>query len=212
MIVAFAGLRSSAAQDALAANLAVLRARQGRKICVLDTDARRTAYSWGCARGLAGVRPAIPARAVAARSLSQEIEGMQHRYADILISTGDGDSQDCRSALIAARVVVVPIEPGQVDLDTHYQLVARLNAARMFNPGLRVLFVIVGPASAPSERAAAAIRTYVAHVMSATLAKTVVHVAPACVYGQGRCVCDAETCDPQAAADMHALYNEVFPK
>jgi chromosome partitioning protein len=212
MIVAIAGLRSSAAQDALAANLAVLRARQGRKICVVDTDPRRTAYRWGCARGLAGVRPAIPARTVAARSLSLEIEGIQHRYADILISTGDCDTQECRSALIASRVVVVPIEPGQVNLDNQYQLVARLNAARMFNPSLRVLFVIVGPASAPSDEDAATIRTFVAHVMSATLAKTVIHAAPDCVYGQGRCLCDAETCDPESAADMHALYNEVFPQ
>jgi hypothetical protein len=29
-------------------------------------------------------------------------------------------------------------------------------------------------------------------------------------YGIGRCVCDAETCDPARAAEMHALYREVY--
>lgn len=212
MIVAIAGLHSSAAQDALIANLAVLRARHGRKICVVDTDPRRAAFHWGCARGEAGVTPAIPARTVSARSLTLEIEGMLPRYSDILISTGERDTQESRSALIAARVVLVPLEVGQVDLNTQYRLVARLNAARMFNPGLRVLFVIVGPASAPSDEDAAAIRAFVAHVMSASLAKTVIHSVSKAVYGQGRCLCDAETCDPESAADMHALCDEIFPQ
>ena len=210
MIVAIAGLRSSAAQDALAANLAVLRARQGRTICVVDTDPRRAAFTWGYARGVAGVSPAIPARTVSARSLSLEIESMRASYSDILISTGERDTQESRAALIAARLVLVPLDVGQVDLDAHYQLVARLNAARMFNPGLRVLFVLIGPPGAPSPEDRAAIRVFVAHVMSASLARTVIHAAPACVYGQGRCLCDVETCDPESAADMHALYDEVF--
>jgi chromosome partitioning protein len=212
MIVAIAGLRSSAAQDALAANLAVLRARHGRKICVVDTDPRRVTFSWGCARGLAKVRPAIPVRTAEARTLSLEIEGMRDRFADILISTGERDTQESRSALIAAHVVVVPLEVGQVNLDAHYRLVARLNAARMFNPGLRVLFVIIRPACAPPDEDAAGIHAFVAHVMSATMAKTVIHAAPESVFGQGRCLCDAETRDLESAADMRALYDEVFTR
>jgi Mrp family chromosome partitioning ATPase len=41
MIVVVASVRNGAAQDLLAANLAVLRAREGRSICLLDTDPRR---------------------------------------------------------------------------------------------------------------------------------------------------------------------------
>jgi hypothetical protein len=46
---------------------------------------------------------------------------------------------------------VVPVTPAQADLASQYQLIARLNAARMFNPGLRVLFVLVGGADGPSD-------------------------------------------------------------
>jgi hypothetical protein len=40
-IVVVASVRNGAARDLLAANLAVLRAREGRSICLLDTDPRR---------------------------------------------------------------------------------------------------------------------------------------------------------------------------
>jgi chromosome partitioning protein len=85
---------------------------------------------------------------------------------------------------------VVPVTPGQVDLDSQYQLIARLNAARMFNPGLRVLFVLVGVDGAPSDEERAAVRAFAARVMSATLASTIIRGA--------------------APADMDALYREVF--
>ncbi|NML62825.1 hypothetical protein HHL21_17425 [Massilia sp. RP-1-19] len=56
----------------------------------------------------------------------------------------------------------------------------------------------------------AAVRLYAAHVMSATLAATVLHAPHALEYGQGRCVCDAETCDPEMAAELNSLYREVY--
>jgi hypothetical protein len=39
---------------------------------------------------------------------------MQQRYADILISSGERETQGSCSALIAARVVVVPIDARHV--------------------------------------------------------------------------------------------------
>jgi chromosome partitioning protein len=210
VIIAIAGLLGDAARSVLATNLAVLRAREGRKICLVDTDPKRAAFTWSCARSAAGISPSIPARTLAQPSLSVEIEQMQDRYNDILINTEARDTHMSRSALIAARVVLVPLERGQANLDTEYAMVARLNAARMFNPSLRVLFVIVGSNRTATNAEDAAMRAYVAHVMSATLAATVIHAPWEHHYGQGRCLSDAETCDPDTAAEMHALYHEVF--
>ena len=83
---------------------------------------------------------------------------------------------------------MVPVTPEQADLTSQYKLIARLNSARMFNPNLRVLFVLV--ADQPGDDQRAAVRAYAARVMSATLASTVIH--------------------GQAPADMDALYREVF--
>lgn len=210
MIVAIASIKGQSLKTELAANLAVLRARSGRAVCLIDVDPRRSAFSWSCERSMAGQRPSIPARAMAGRSLSREIETLHAGYTDLLINTGEVETQDARAALIAARVAIVPVQVNAVHLDAHYALIARLNSARMFNPSLKVLFVVVSDGPAPSPNELAAVRLYVAHVMSASLAATLLHGPCTHDYGQGRCVCDAETCDPAVAAELHALYHEIY--
>lgn len=210
MIVTVASAQEQALGKQLMANLAVLRARSGRAICIIDADPRARAYGWSCERSAAGQGPSIPARRLAGRALEREIEVLAPNYHDLLINTGERDTHESRAALGAARTVVVPVRVRQADLDRHYGLVARLNAARMFNPQLRVLFVIVTDGAAPDGEELAAVRQYVAHVMSATLATTLIHDPCANEYGRGRCVCDAETCDPEAAAEFRALYREIY--
>ncbi|NHZ44694.1 hypothetical protein [Massilia aquatica] len=210
MIVAIASIQGHALKALLAANLAVLRARSGRTICMIDVDPCRSAYRWSCERSAAGQRPSVPTRTLDARSLAREIDNLSAGFSDLLINTGEVETQEARSALIAARVVLVPVQVGDVDLDSRYPLIARLNSARMFNPSLKVLFVIVSDGPAPSPQQLAAVRLYVAHVMSATLVATVLHVPCSHDYGQGRCASDAQTCDPDAAAELHALYREVY--
>ncbi|MQA40538.1 AAA family ATPase [Rugamonas aquatica] len=190
MIVAIANQSGGAGKTIVANNLALLRARAGRKVMLVDTDPKAAASSWCSELAAAGVRPRVATRAITGRSLVEDLEQLRNRYNDIVIDTEGRDTAESRAALIAARLVVVPVTPMQVDLSTQYQLIARLNAARMFNPGLRVLFVLVGGDAEPTAGERAAVRAYVSRVMSATLANTVVH--------------------GQAPADMDALYREVF--
>ncbi|ATQ74927.1 hypothetical protein CR152_10615 [Massilia violaceinigra] len=210
MIVAIASIQGKPLKTPLAANLALLRARSGRTICLIDVDPRRSAYSCSCARSAAGQSPSVPTRTLDARSLAREIEELTPGFSDLLINTGEVETQEARPALIAARVVLVPVQVGNVDLESQYPLIARLNSARMFNPSLKVLFVIVSDGSTPSPEQLAAVRLYVAHVMSATLVATVLHAPCSHDDGQGRCASDAQTCDPDAAAELHALYREIY--
>lgn len=190
MIVAIANQNGGAGKTIIANNLALLRTRSGRKVMLVDTDPRGASCAWCGELAAAGVQPRVAARAITGRTLVHDLELLRTRYNDIVIDTEGRDTAESRAALIAARLVVVPVTPDQADLSSQYKLIARLNCARMFNPGLRVLFVLV--AEDPSEAERAAVRAYAARVMSATLASTILH-------GQG-----------QAPADMDALYREVF--
>lgn len=190
MIIAIANQSGSAGRAIVANNLALLRARAGRRVMLVDTDPKAPSCSWCSEMAAAGVQPRIAARVITGRELVPELELLRTRYNDIVIDTEGRDTTESRAALIAARLVVVPVTPRQVDLVSQYKLIARLNSARMFNPGLRVLFVLVGGPAEPTDEERAAVRAYVARVMSATLASTVIH--------------------GQAPADMDALYREVF--
>lgn len=188
MIVAIANQNGGAGKTVIANNLALLRTRSGRKVMLVDTDPKALSCAWCSELAAAGVQPRVVARAITGRTLVTDLEMLRTRYNDIVIDTEGRDTVESRAALIAARLVVVPVTPEQADLTSQYKLIARLNSARMFNPGLRVLFVLV--ADHPSDDQRAAVRAYTARVMSATLANTVIH--------------------SQAPADMDALYREVF--
>jgi chromosome partitioning protein len=191
MIVAIANQNGGAGKTCIANNLALLRTRAGRRVMLVDTDPKATSCTWCSELAAAGVQPRVVARAITGHTLVNDLELLRTRYNDIVIDTEGRDTVESRAALIAARLVVVPVTPEQADLTSQYKLIARLNSARMFNPGLRVLFALVAAdPCGPSDDERAAVRAYAARVMSATMASTIIH--------------------GQAPADMEALYREVF--
>ncbi len=212
MIIAIANQNGTASDRTVAHNLAVLRAGSGRKVLLIDTDPKKTSLAWSSERGAAGIWPGVPARAITGRDLQTELANLLLYYNDVMIDIEGRDMLDCRPALIAARLVIVPLWVDQVNLDREYNLISQLNSARMFNPGLHVLFVIVGGQSDPSDDELAAIRAYVSCVMSATLARTVIHqpAASHLACRLGRCICDGA--GGRTVVEMNALYREVYGK
>jgi chromosome partitioning protein len=172
MIVTIVHAALPAAGARLARNLALLRARHGRKVLVLDAGPKQGG------------------------GLAEALERVLARHDDVVIDT-DGDGPAGRGALIAAQVALVPLAPERADVDAHYDLIARLNHARMFNPGLRVLFVTADGGRDPAPRARCAMRAYAAQVMSAGVADAVLHLSA------------TGAIEPGAAA-MAALYEEVY--
>jgi len=212
MIVAIVNQHSNPDRTVVARNLAVLRARSGRRVCLMHTDSARAmaADDWSEQRSAAGVRPWIDTRQVGSRAVKTRLAALRPLFNDILIDAGTRDSEECRCVLASAHLVVVPVRGDAIDLDCQHRLLHRLNAAQGFNPQMRVLFVAVAGAHDPGPEQCAAVLAHVARVRGATLATSVLHAPCAFDDGRGRCVCDAGTCDPHAAAEMQALYREVY--
>lgn len=209
MIVTIIHTALPAAGAQLAENLALLRGRRGRKVLLLDASPERMCERWSLERARSRLRPALATRTVSGSALPGELERQLARFDDIVIDTAGGGPEG-RCALIAAQVALVPLAPEHADIDARYDLIAQLNSARMFNPGLRVLFVTTGGENDPAPQASAAMRAYAAQVMSAGVAATILHL-PALVWGSdvpGRCTCDIES--STGAAEMAALYEEVY--
>lgn len=185
MIIAVANQSDTTARSGMADSLAQLRAEAGRTVLLIGaaTTPERSVTAHGR-------RGSLARHAIDTRGLQGELEQLQQHYHDVVIDTEGRDTLESRIALIAARLVIVPVHVDEVDVAGRYQLIDRLNSARMFNPGLRVVFVIVGREQ-PSPEEKAAVRHYVAQVMSATLAGTLLH-------------------EGAAGDDLDALYREVF--
>jgi chromosome partitioning protein len=210
MIIAIVNQHSSPERTVVARNLAVLRARAGRRVCLMTTAGNGNS-DWAEERSHAGVQPWIETHQVGSRAIKTRLAALRPLFDDILIDAGTRDTDGCRCVLAESRLVVVPVRGGALELDLRYHLLARLHGARTFNPAMRVLFVAVSGTAGPGVNERAAVLAHVARVDDATLAETVLHAPAARDYGPGRCVSDATTCDPDAAAELRALYDEIYP-
>ncbi|THC43214.1 hypothetical protein [Massilia sp. Mn16-1_5] len=198
----------------LAENLALLRVRGGHRVLLLDATPEQGSRLWAGQRQRAGLPPSFATHAAYGLGFAQELEALRRRGADIVI---DSDScscscsgQECRHALLAAQVALVPFAPRHANVGANYGLIARLNSARMFNPGLCVLFVTAAGDHDPPPQELDALRVYAGEVMAGSLADTIVHL-PALLPGvafPGHCASDIES--STGAAEMAALYGEVY--
>lgn len=152
-------------------NLAVLLRRAGRRVLLADAAAGHACARWAAARAHAGCRPYLDALRLDGDGLGQRIECAAGGYDVVLVDAGGCDGRAWRPALIAARLALVPLAAQDADLDRNYRLAAQLNVARMFNPGLHVLFVPAADGAAGQSAAAAlaasAVRAYAGEVMAA---------------------------------------------
>lgn len=216
MIIALANQPGSAIS--LLANLAVLRAADGRKVLLADTHPKRHASDWGANRQRAAVEPWLAVRSMTAGG--QDIERASRQFSDILIDTDGRDSPASRAAYALADLVIVPLPPAVAALDWQHQLIASLNLASLNSTHggrrqRRVLFVLLAGQTGPCAAQLAAGLAYLSRLscvsgIDATLAETVIRAPDGDAYGPGRCVSDAQTCDPEHAAELRTLYRQAF--
>ncbi len=208
MIVAISAPQGSKDAAHLAANLAVLRVRSRRKVLLIDTDASAPLCQWSRERRLAGRRPFVPAKKLFGLGLACQLEAMLALCDDSVINIGSVDGPEARSALIASQLAVV-VDKCLSESPQQDPLLAGLTCARQFNPGLKILFVRAGELASSAE-SAAAMRTSLAPLLGARLAATVLVSDASQAYGAGGCLWDGPVRDPASAAQLHALYLEIF--
>lgn len=208
MIIAIINHCNDTDRAMVARNLAVLRARGGRKVCLTSIASAHGSSDWCNERSISDIEPRIESRSTGRQA--GKLGALRRRFNDIVIDAGSRNTEDCHAVLLAAKVVVVPVRSDDINPASQYVLIERINAARLFNPGLCVLFVMVSDLAMPSRADRAAVVAHVARLRCAELASTVLLTPTACDYGPGRCACDADTCDLEAAQQMRELCHEVY--
>jgi chromosome partitioning protein len=212
MIIAIANEQVNSGKSILAENIAALCAYVGRKVLLVDSTSQRKSFLWGVERGTSGVEQKLPVRAIGGKGLEPELENLSLRYKDIVIDTEGRDSQASRSALIAARLVIVPVRAGEIDSRRQDVLIRRIEAARVVNPCLRVLVIISRADHEISLDDYNAVKSFVAKIPSAILSETVIHEeAVLCeAFQTGLSAQESSSPDNRAVVEMLSIYREVF--
>jgi chromosome partitioning protein len=135
MIVLLGGEKGGTGKSTLATNLAVWLARQGRDVILVDTDRQRTASHWVDRRNASGLVTVHCAEKHG--NVFYAVRDLAKRYDEVIVDAGGRDSEELRTALVAAQLVYVPLKASQPDLETSLHMNELIQLARGMNPGLK---------------------------------------------------------------------------
>ncbi|MGF3021914.1 ParA family partition ATPase [Methylobacterium aquaticum] len=207
MIVAVLNQKGGVGKTTLALHLAGAWAMQGRRALLIDADPQGSALDWSERRGHEGLPRLFGTFGLARDTLHREVPDLA-RSMDVTVIDGPPRVAGLmRSALLAADLVLIPVQPSPFDGWASAEMLALLSEARVYKPALAARFVL--------NRCAA--RTVIARDTAASLAD---HDPPllAAAIGQRVVFADAARtgrlameidADCPAAREIAALRDEI---
>lgn len=139
MIVLLGSQKGGCGKSTLATNIAATLAHSA-DVVLLDADTQGTSALWSQDRE----ETDLPKVACVQKygNVTRTIRDLAGRYDHVVVDAGGHDSQELRTALLAADLVLCPFRPSQADVDTASHLVDVTTQAKDFNEGLQVSAVL----------------------------------------------------------------------
>lgn len=141
-IIALLNQKGGAGKTTLATHLAGELAMQGRRVTLLDADPQGSSLDWAQRRSQNGLARLYGVFGLARDSLHQEAPQIALQADYVVIDGSPRVASLARSALLAADLVLVPVQPSAYDVWASQEMVQLIEEARMFRPQLRAAFVI----------------------------------------------------------------------
>jgi len=207
MIVAVLNQKGGVGKTTLALHLAGAFAMKGQRVTLLDADPQGSALDWSERRSHEGLPRLFGVVGLARDTLHREAPEIA-RHADLVVIDGPPRvAALMRSALLAADLLLIPVQPSPFDGWASAEMLSLLAEARIYRPGLVARFVL--------NRCAA--RTIIARDIVASLAQ---HDPPALAATIGQRVVFADAArtgrlameddpDGPAAREIAALADEI---
>jgi chromosome partitioning protein len=206
MILAVLNQKCGTGKTTLAIHLGMVWVRAGARVLLLDADPQGSALDWAEAR--ADTEPALPVLGLPKPTLHREVPALAGSYDHVVIDGPPQVEAIVKSAMMAADLVLIPVQPSGVDVWGARPIVAALAEARAVRPDLKASFVVNRKASKTflSRAVLDALAGYQVPVLASALGQ---RVAFAETIGTGRTVFDVAP-EGIAAAEATALAKEVL--
>lgn len=139
MIVSLLNQKGGVGKTTLAVHIASALALRGHRVLLVDADPQGSALDWSASRQTEALFPVV---GLPTKNLHREIMPHLPNYDDIVIDGPPRVNELARAAIIAADIVLVPVQPSPYDVWAAKEIVDLLSEASVFKSDQKSAFVI----------------------------------------------------------------------
>ena len=207
MIVALLNQKGGVGKTTLALHLAGELAMRGKRVTLIDADPQGSALDWSQQRSRENLPRAFGVVGLARDTLHREAPELARDVDYVVIDGPPRVAGLMRSALLAADLVLIPVQPSPLDGWASAEMLALLTEARIYRPQLAARFVLnrCGARTVIARETAETLAEHDPPVLASTIGQRVVFADAA---QTGRLASDIDRRSPPAR-EIAALAAEI---